>query len=467
MLKALLKHKEFVLLCLILLVGLFLRVYKLPQMVGFDADQEYAAQFAQTVLKVYPIQMIGQGLSVPGLFMGPWYFYYLVPFFALTNLHPLGGYIGSIILGLVTAASYYFFLKPVFGSKTALLGAFLRSILFTRLQYDWTMAPSYSSELAILTTWFCLYNYWKGRMQYLPLLAFVMGLYTSFHPILFPFFGVLVLFLMIKRKLPNLSIIALSLILFVIPIFPLLRFEYYRHFLEVQTLFSLHKSSTSEIKTVQTFFSYILILFRFPTTVLSLHFSDAINTIINAFTYIFLLGFLLREQDFLKQKFHSVIFFSSTILFLLYYFFLPTHVPEYYFLGVEILFFIYLCSLLGFVLETKRAWITMLLLIGITAANFIPLWQRWTHPQFVSLADKDYVLSVISQKQKTDPHYNFFTTFDPGQQFGMGYLERYYGLTGGQTPTVTYEIVIPASLSKEKPTFTSASGNIAVIEHPL
>jgi len=36
------------------------------------------------------------------LFVGPWYFYFLVPFYALSGLHPLGGAIGSVVLGLIT-----------------------------------------------------------------------------------------------------------------------------------------------------------------------------------------------------------------------------------------------------------------------------------------------------------------------------------------------------------------------------
>ena len=66
--------KDFIILLLIVSLGLFLRLYKLSSMVGFDFDQEYAAMFAHTILKVYPIAMIGQGLSVQGLFMGPFYF---------------------------------------------------------------------------------------------------------------------------------------------------------------------------------------------------------------------------------------------------------------------------------------------------------------------------------------------------------------------------------------------------------
>ena len=71
--------KNNFLLFLILIMAVILRFYRLSEMASLDFDQEYASNFAYRVLREFPIQMIGQGLSVQGLFMGPWYFYFLVP----------------------------------------------------------------------------------------------------------------------------------------------------------------------------------------------------------------------------------------------------------------------------------------------------------------------------------------------------------------------------------------------------
>mgnify|MGYP001585352127 CR=1 FL=1 len=123
--------KVYLLLTLILLLGAIVRFYRLPEMASFDFDQEYASNFAYAVLKEYPIQLIGQGLSVQGLFMGPLYFYYLVPFYALTNLHPIGSFIGSVILGLITILVYFWVAKKMFGETAALTIGFFRTILFS------------------------------------------------------------------------------------------------------------------------------------------------------------------------------------------------------------------------------------------------------------------------------------------------------------------------------------------------
>ncbi len=333
------KTKDFIILFAIVVVGLFLRLYKLPAMVGFDFDQEYAAMFAQTILKVFPIQMIGQGLSVQGLFMGPFYFYYLVPFFALTHLDPIGGYVGSIFLGIGTIILYYVLLRRVFGRIAGIISALLASTLLLYIQYDWAMAPTYSSSCIVLLTWFCLYNYWYGRTAYLLLLSFLFGMYTSIHPILFPFYALFVLMLAMRRKLPSLRIALLSLFLFIIPLTPLLLFEYFRHFLELKTLLALHGSSSAEGKSFATLIDYSLILFRFPVLLFQFPLAGWSATTFSILFYMAPIILSVKKIGFWKDRFHIYMMVATLVVFLCYYYFLPTHVPEYYFIGVESIIF--------------------------------------------------------------------------------------------------------------------------------
>lgn len=459
----LLKRYDLLLLFIILLVGFFLRAYNLPSRVGFDFDQEYAAMFAQNVLQVYPIQMIGQGLSVQGLFMGPFYFYYLVPFFAFTHLDPIGGYIGSLILGLITITTYFFLLKNAFGVATGLIAAFTRAILFITVQTDLSMAPSYGSELAVLITWYSLFKYWQGNTKHLALLSFVFGMYTSFHPILFPFYFVFLLFFVIKRKLPTLKILFISIICFLIPLFPLLRFEYYRHFLEVKTLFSLHGTSAAEKKTFATFLSYITIVFEYPTSLFGIPLAGPLKTIFCFLFYITGTILIIKKNDFWKNNFHVLLLLSTVAIFLGYYFILPTHVPSYYLLGVQTIVFIYTALSMGILFKTKLKFFVFVLLTIVTFFNISSFITDVKHPTSVTLFDKEYLLSQIKQRQKNNHSYAIVYNIDAGQAFGLGYLRRYYNLDDVSKPKVTYEIIIPPSRTTDKPNILSPSGNAAVI----
>jgi len=197
-------------LLLILVIGAGLRFYRLPEMASFDFDQEYASNFAYSVLRQFPIQMIGQGLSVQGLFMGPWYFYFLVPFYAVYGLHPLGGAVGSVILGLITIIAFYYFGSKLFGRPAGLIAAFFQAVLFRNLVNDWSITPAFSCGLAVIITWYYLYKYWQGETKQLPLLGFIFGLFTSFHPILFPFYLVFLTLFIYKRIFPSFKIFLLT-----------------------------------------------------------------------------------------------------------------------------------------------------------------------------------------------------------------------------------------------------------------
>lgn len=443
--------KEHIFLLTVVFLALALRLFQLEHMVSFDFDQEYAAIFAQTVLQIYPIKLIGQGLSVQGLFMGPLYFYYLVPFFAATSLNPIGGYIGSIILGGIIVLTYYFVVKRILGQPAGYIVTFLRALLFYKIQADWSMAPSYSSELAILLTWFCFYQYWHGRYNYVLPLGFIFGAYSSFHPILFPFYLTFLLLILMKRKIPQIRSLILSFLLFLIPLSPLLLFEYFHKFIEVKLLFSLRSTNAAEVKTLDTVITYISLLFHYPSTLFFPTFLASELGIISTLLFLFILGTLMKKLGFWRDSFHIFMLGSTIGSFLLYYFLLPTHAPDYYFLGPEVLIFIYIVG--AFSLLSRVKYGTAIMggsLILVILSNLSLLYHLWQNPPPYSLFNKESIIKEIAKRQE-DNKMNILYNIDYGQQYGFGYLSRLYNInpTGGNN-FPTYMIILPKSKTHER-----------------
>lgn len=351
-------NKTYLLLFLILALAAFLRFWRLPEMANYDFDQEYAANFAYTVVKDFPIQLIGQGLSIQGLFMGPLYFYFLVPFFAAFNLHPIGGYVGSIILSLVIISLYFLVAKELFGNVAAIIAAFLRSILFIEINNDWNMAPVYASELLVLLTWLGFYRYWQEQIKVLPFLALLFGLYTSIHPILFPFYLVFLALLLIKKRLPNIKTTILSIIFFIIPISPLLLFEYWHKFLEVKLILGFFIGKSAEPINFNRFTSYLNTISAEPSRILALNFLAKELVLLVLFG---LVSFLIyKKVSFFKNRFHYQTLLLTFLTFVGYYTLFPAHVPEYYFLALSSLTLLYLSALLS--LLKKHPIFTILLI---------------------------------------------------------------------------------------------------------
>ena len=457
--------KNTLLLLLILVIAASLRLYNLKYSVGFDFDQEYAATFANTIINIYPIQMIGQGLSVQGLFMGPWYFYYLVPFFFLTHLNPIGGYIASVILGLLTVIAYYIVGRQVFGEKTALLLAFFRAILFTTIQADWTMAPSYSSELALLLTWWLLYKYWKGNSAALLGIGFLAGLYTSFHPILFPVYVVIFVIVCIKWRQLKIKNVFLSIILFILPLVPLIAFEYFHNFLELKLLFSLSHTNKSEAKDFQALLAYIKLIFYFPYTYLSLPNNPLLE---NIYSFIALMGVLfacVRKLGFWKDNFHRIVIILFPITTLFYYYVLPVHAPDYYFLSAQWIYLLYVFATFGLLLQNRKLmWTVIGFVIIIFCFNIQLVYMKWQSPQ-ATFGNKEDVINYIVSHAKNS-QYNLSYIVGPGEQYGYGYLVRYftnrYQYVANNMPAkYSYTVFFPAEGATGKIAYKS--GDIAVM----
>ncbi len=441
----------------ILVLALALRVYNLPHNVNFDFDQEFAATFATDVIK-FPIRMVGQSLSVQGLFDGPFYFYLMTPFFMLTHLHPLGGFLGSAIFGVAIVAAYYFVLREVFDEKTALLAAFIRAVLFTKITQDLYLNPAFSAEISVLLTWFCFYKYWKGDTRFLLPLAFIFGMYTSLHPVLFPFYLVFILVFLIKRKLPSLKIFLASVALFILPVSPLILFEYFRKLTEIKALFSVNHSGDIETRGLQTVLNYLNLYFNYPISLLG-----AVVPKVWQLSYLTLIwGLILlaagKRIGFWKVNFHLVFFVLTVLAFTFYYYVLKTHSPEYHFLGVEILFFIYFVATVSLLFK-KFKQLPPAIAFLLFAINFSSLHAFWNRSFHISLYDKDRIVKEISKKEKGNNNINIYNKIDFGQQYGLGYLERWYHLDPhGGSPT--YIIVIPTN-GKDK--YALKSGQVGLI----
>jgi 4-amino-4-deoxy-L-arabinose transferase-like glycosyltransferase len=429
-------------------------------MAPFEFDQEYAANFAYSVIKEFPIQLIGQGLSVQGLFMGPLYFYYLVPFYFIFSLHPLGGILGSIILGMITVLVYFVIGKKFFGEKAGLILAFWRATFMSKIQVDWDVIPSMSSELLVIVTWYLFYLYWQGKTKYLPLLGLVFGLYTSFHPILFPFYFVFVILFLIKRNVPKLKTFLLSLVGFIIPLAPLIIFEYLHSFWEVKNLFSV--IGKGEPVTFSRFLYHLYVNIREPNLVFGLHLKA--YWLLFALVGISILILIYKKIDFWKENFHKTMLAITFVVFIVYYSLFPTHVPEYYFLGISVLFFFYTGGLLGILAKKKSLkGVVWLILAYLAIVNFCLLKKGWDYPFSSSYYHKEKIVKEIIKRKPQDSEFYVSYIKEPGWNFGFDYLFKLYGEVPQtkEAKKPIYTIVIPKSLSPGNLDFVS--GNIGLI----
>src|SRR5687768_12308626 len=114
-----LTKKDILFLTTIFVVGLFFCFYRLADHYQYNYDQErdYFA-IKEMIEQKKPILIGPRVVSAAGFFLGPWYYYALVPFYLIFNANPLFGAYMAGIITILTSVLIYFFIRK----KSTLVG---------------------------------------------------------------------------------------------------------------------------------------------------------------------------------------------------------------------------------------------------------------------------------------------------------------------------------------------------------
>lgn len=114
----------------IIIIFLFFQLafnfYHIEQRSSFGWDQERDAQVIWQIIKEGKPTLIGPRTIGPNsFFLGPLWFYILLPFYLIFNMNPLATPVAGIIIGVITTLAFYLIGKRIFGEKVAVLASFL------------------------------------------------------------------------------------------------------------------------------------------------------------------------------------------------------------------------------------------------------------------------------------------------------------------------------------------------------
>src|SRR3990172_3363735 len=98
-----LKNKlEALLLCLILILGAFFRLYRISEYMTFLGDEGRDAIVVRRLLVDFDPILVGPGTSIGNMYLGPLYYYMMAPALLLANFSPVGPAIMIALLGIAT-----------------------------------------------------------------------------------------------------------------------------------------------------------------------------------------------------------------------------------------------------------------------------------------------------------------------------------------------------------------------------
>ena len=222
------------LLIAIIAIGSFLRLYNLPGTMMFLGDQGRDAIIVKRIFTDLDPVFIGPVTSVGNMYLGPLYYYFMLPWLRLTYPSPVGPAYAVAILGVITIFLMYNLGKKLVGSQAAIIGtAFfaLSSTVINNTRFSWNPNPAPFASLCMI---YFTYMAWKKSPKYWVLVSLLFSVLIQLHYLtLLSAAGAGVIWIVNlfevrkhKKKLKNLAISTLAaFILFVGSLTPIILFD--------------------------------------------------------------------------------------------------------------------------------------------------------------------------------------------------------------------------------------------------
>lgn len=200
------------------------RFYDLGGKSVFGYDQVDNAWAAKNIIVDHVLPTIGmQAKGNTGFFIGPYYYYLLVPFYYLLNLNPIASGFVAGFTAIFTFFVTYFVTKNIFNEKVAIAALFITVFSSYILELDRVQWPVNFMVPVSFLVFFSLYKVCCGSPRYLLLLAAALGF--SLHIHFTSIFYILILIFLIPflpRKKATLIYSFYSLLVFIFFVFPII-----------------------------------------------------------------------------------------------------------------------------------------------------------------------------------------------------------------------------------------------------
>lgn len=165
----------------ILLAAIILRFWNLENSVQFLGDQGRDAIIVSRIFTDFDFPFIGPVMSVGNIYLGPLYYYFMVPSLFISYPSPMGPVYMVALLSVLSVWLVYWLGKDLVGKKAAVWAAFFLAfsqlaILFGRFSWNPNPAPFFS----IIMIW-ATFKAWKKSPWYWPLAVLCFSILVQLH----------------------------------------------------------------------------------------------------------------------------------------------------------------------------------------------------------------------------------------------------------------------------------------------
>lgn len=438
---------QLILLILIIALGFFFRTYQVVGRADFGHDADLYSWIVKDIVINKHFRLVGQETSASGIFIGPLFYYLLVPFFLLLNMDPVATHIPITIIGLLTVVSYYFVFSKLFNSRVGFIASFLYAVLLSSaVWFDRRLAPSTPTNLWTIWYFYTIVMLSRGNFSALPFLGILIGLIWHLHIALTPALSAIPVAILVSKKLPNFSQIAKFVLALLITSLPLIIFELKHGF---QQTLNILQNFTTPREGASGLYKLQIVLEMITKNINSLFFAPQSFEIGGNFLFplVILLSALWLTKKQLIGKKELVPLYVWILSVILFFSISSSPISEYYFNNIEVIF-LGIVSILLFYLYKSSIYgkIFTLSLLGVIVFKnaFFLITHDTYHKGYI---EKKAVVNYIinDAKSKNFPCFSINYITSPGENVGFRYFfflkNAHIAVAGRGSPV--YNIVIP------------------------
>lgn len=468
-------HRTTIIVIGLLLLGAYLRLYKISQYMTFLGDEGRDMLVVKHMIVDHKFTLLGPTASVGGFFLGPIYYYFMVPFVWAWRMDPTGAAVMVALCGIGTIYLVYKVGTDFFDEWVGLIAAALYTvspvvIAYSRSSWNPNLVPLFST-LAMFLCWQVIV---QKRYHLLFWLGVSMGIGLQLHYLflfLFPVVGVW--FLLFGREKKLLRYYGAGLIGFLVGYGAFLAFEFRHGFPNTISIIRFLLQGEGTGLVFNTFFTTIYdvayrlfgrLLFRLPQPEVWVNVGVFWQQAWIIGIKFSILASLVLLIVCIKRKYTAVAFYSAVMLLLwfsiplLLFGFYQKGIYDYYF-GIFFAIPFLLIGLLLRVLFTHRVgtYVGTCVLLGLLYFN----WEGrpFQSPPNNQLAQAKLIARAALDKTNGKP-FNFALLAN----FNSDHAYRYFFEIWGNAPvtiereeidpkryTVTDQLIIVCDLPECKP----------------
>src|SRR3989339_665460 len=365
--------KKYWLLITILLIGLFLRVYKPLELYMYGHDQDLAGWIIKDILVNGHLRLIGQETSSQGVFIGPLSYYLQIPFYLLTKMDSSGTIILVTILGLFSIFSFYFCFSKIFGKRVGLISAFIYSIGVYFIFTDREIVPT--MPVYLWTVWF-FYGLWlilNGKSKAYILLGTLLGTAWNFNMALVILTPLILFAQIFSKKKINLKHVVLGVVVFLIAFSPFIVFELRHSFRQTKAIVASLTSGKDYVSGTSKGFAKmnrVYQLVRKNTSAMVWGQNSQLGYTVTFFVLILVFIYLLKKN--LIKRSLGIIMIMWLVLYIIFFTINSINISEYYLNGMNIVWIAIISIFLDHLLLQKYlGYAVLTIIVGVNLKELV------------------------------------------------------------------------------------------------